>query len=61
MERISKKLEKSILERCCETPTGVLSIPNDLIKRVKKEAGSSEENWVTRDKIQRFVNQIMDK
>ena len=53
---ISESLKESILNRVCETSTGYLKVPSDLIKRVRNETGTLEQNWQINAKIQNFVN-----
>lgn len=53
---ISEKLKKSIMNRCCETPTGIMQVPDDLIKRYKKETGSDDPNWKIKFDIVELIN-----
>lgn len=53
---LPEKLRKSILNRVCETSTGYLKVPSDLIKRVRNELSSTESNTIINASIQEYVN-----
>lgn len=53
---LTQKLKNSILDRVCESSTGRLIVPHDIVMRVKKELNLNEDNWDTRCKIIEFYN-----
>ena len=53
---ISEKLKESIMNRYDETSTGRISVPTDLINRVRKETGTTDPNWEIRLHIRNYVS-----